>query len=67
VIVRVHLLLQAQTPNAYWIWYQKARCLALLGKKADAMTASVKSLDLAKAGKNPDYVTLNEKLQSTLK
>jgi hypothetical protein len=57
----------AQTPNAYWIWYQKARCLALLGKKADAMTASVKSLELAKAGKNPDYVTLNEKLQSTLK
>jgi hypothetical protein len=57
----------AQTPNAYWIWYQKARCLALLGKKAEAMTASVKSLELAKVGKNPDYVTLNEKLQSTLK
>lgn len=56
-----------QTPNAYWVWFQKARCLALLGKKAEAMTASVKSLELAKAGKNPDYVTLNEKLQSTLK
>lgn len=56
-----------QTPNAYWAWFQKARCLALLGKKAEAMTASVKSLELAKAGKNPDYVTLNEKLQSTLK
>lgn len=56
-----------QTPNAYWVWYQKARCLALIGKKAEAMTASVKSLELAKAGKNPDYVTLNEKLQSTLK
>lgn len=56
-----------QTPNAYWVWYQKARCLALLGKKSEAMTASVKSLELAKAGKNPDYVTLNEKLQSTLK
>ncbi len=57
----------AQTPNAYWIWYQKARCLALLGKKAEAMTTSIKSLELARAGKNPDYVTLNEKLQSTLK
>ena len=57
----------AQTPNAYWIWYQKARCLALLGKKAEAMTTSIKSLELAKVGKNPDYVTLNEKLQSTLK
>ena len=57
----------AQTPNAYWVWYQKARCLAQLGKKADAMTASTKSMELAKAAKNPDYVTLNEKLQSTLK
>lgn len=57
----------AQSPNAYWVWYQKARCLAMLGKKAEAMTASLKSLELAKAGKNPDYVTLNEKLQATLK
>ena len=57
----------AQTPNAYWVWYQKARCLALLGKKSEAMTASKKSLELAVAGKNPDYVTLNEKLQASLK
>ena len=56
-----------QSPNAYWVWYQKARCLALLGKKAEAMAASKKSLDLAVAGKNPDYVTLNEKLQASLK
>jgi Tfp pilus assembly protein PilF len=56
-----------QTPTAYWVWYQKARCLAQLGKKADAMTASTKSMELAKAAKNPDYVTLNEKLQSSLK
>lgn len=57
----------AQSPNAYWVWYQKARCLSLLGKKAEAMTASKKSLELAVAGKNPDYVTLNEKLQASLK
>jgi hypothetical protein len=56
-----------QSPNAYWVWYQKARCLSMLGKKADAMTASKKSLELAVAGKNPDYVTLNEKLQASLK
>lgn len=56
-----------QSPNAYWVWYQKARCLSLLGKKAEAMTASKKSLELAIAGKNPDYVTLNEKLQASLK
>jgi hypothetical protein len=57
----------AQSPNAYWVWYQKARCLALLGKKVEAMAASKKSLELATAGKNPDYVTLNEKLQASLK
>jgi len=56
-----------QTPSAYWVWYQKARCLAMLGKKSEAKTASDKSLELAKAGKNPDYVTLNEKLQASLK
>lgn len=56
-----------QTPSAYWVWYQKARCMAMLGKKAEAKTAAEKSLELAKAGKNPDYVTLNEKLLSTLK
>ncbi|MEY3351587.1 MAG: hypothetical protein RIQ50_1698 [Bacteroidota bacterium] len=57
----------AQSPTAYWVWYQKARCLSLLGKKSEAMAASSKSLDLAKAAKNPDYVTLNEKLQASLK
>ena len=36
-----------QTPNAYWVWYQKARCLSMLGKKAEAKTASVKSMELA--------------------
>lgn len=56
-----------QSPNAYWVWYQKARCLALLGKKADAKAASDKSLQLATQAKNGDYVTLNEKLQAGLK
>lgn len=55
-----------QSPNAYWVWYQKARCLSLLGKNTEAMAASKKSLELAKAGKNPDYVSLNEKLQASL-
>lgn len=56
-----------QTPTAYWVWYQKARCLSMLKKNAEAKTASLKSLELAKAGKNPDYVTLNEKLLAGLK
>jgi len=56
-----------QTPTAYWVWYQKARCLSMLKKNAEAKTASLKSLELAKTAKNPDYVTLNEKLLAGLK
>jgi hypothetical protein len=57
----------SQQPDAFWIYYQKANCCAKLGKKADAMTASNKSIELAKAAKNDDYVALNNKLQATLK
>ena len=57
----------AQNPSAFWIHYQKANCLAKLGKKSEAMAASNKSLELAKAAKNDDYVALNNKLQATLK
>jgi hypothetical protein len=39
----------------------------MLGKKAEAKVASVKSMELAKTAKNGDYVTLNEKLQASLK
>lgn len=56
-----------QSPNAFWVWHQKANCLARLGKKAEAVTAANKSIELAKAAKNSDYVSLNEKLLSTLK
>jgi hypothetical protein len=38
-----------------------------MGKKMEAKAASDKSLELAKSAKNPDYVTLNEKLQASLK
>lgn len=55
-----------QNPDGFWIYYQKARALAKLGKKQDAITASNKSIELAKAAKNDDYVALNEKLQKTL-
>lgn len=56
-----------QNPKAFWIYYQKAKTLARLGKKADAMTASMKSMELAKEARNDDYVALNEKLQKDLK
>lgn len=54
-------------PKAYYIYYQKARCQAKLGKKQDAVTTSQKSIELAKEAKNDDYVALNEKLLASLK
>ena len=44
-----------------------ARALKMLGKKTDALAASNKSIELAKKGKNDDYVALNEKLQKEMK
>lgn len=56
-----------QNPNAFWIYHQKANCLAKLGRKQEAITTANKSIELAKAAKNADYVALNEKLLATLK
>jgi tetratricopeptide (TPR) repeat protein len=56
-----------QNPNAFWIYHQKANALAKLGKKEDAKQAANKSIELAKAQKNDDYVKLNEKLLTSLK
>lgn len=57
----------AQNPEAFWIHYQKANCCAKMGKKSEALAASNKSIELAKAAKNDDYIALNNKLQATLK
>ncbi|MEP6595719.1 MAG: DUF2911 domain-containing protein [Ginsengibacter sp.] len=54
-------------PDAFWVHHQRANCLAKLGKKADAIAAANKSIELATKAKNDDYVTLNEKLLATLK
>ncbi len=56
----------ANNPEAFWVWHQKANCLAKLGKKKDAVAAANKSIELAKAAKNEDYVALNNKLLKTL-
>jgi len=57
----------AQNPNAFWVYHQKANALAKLGKKAEAKTTAQKSMELAKAANNDDYVKLNEKLLENLK
>jgi len=56
-----------QNPNAFWIHHQRANALAKLGKKEEARTAAQKSIELARAAKNDDYVKLNEKLLADLK
>jgi len=56
-----------QSPSAYYMHHQKANCLAKLGKKQEAIATATKSLELATAAKNPDYVKLNEDLLKKLK
>jgi hypothetical protein len=54
-------------PNAYWVHYQKARCLQKMGKKKEAMEASMKSLELARKDNDQAYINNNLKLQAELK
>ncbi|MEO6549430.1 MAG: DUF2911 domain-containing protein [Ferruginibacter sp.] len=56
-----------QNPDAFFIHYQRASCLAKLGKKQDAIAAATKSLELSRKAKNDDYVKLNEDLIATLR
>lgn len=56
-----------QNPEGFWIYHQKANCLAKLGKKPEAIAAANKSIEMAKVAKNDDYVALNNKLLATLK
>jgi tetratricopeptide (TPR) repeat protein len=56
-----------QNPNAFWIHHQRANALAKLGRKEEAKTTAMKSMELAKQQNNNDYVRLNEKLIASLK
>jgi hypothetical protein len=56
-----------QNPTAFWVYHQKANALAKLGRKDEAKTTALKSMNLAKEAKNDDYVELNKKLISNLK
>ncbi len=56
-----------QNPNAFWVYHQKANALARLNKKDEARKTANKSIELAKAQNNDDYVKLNEKLLAGLK
>ena len=56
----------AQDPTAYFAVYQKARCLAKMGRKQEAIATAQKSMDLAKKAPNNDFVILNQKLIASL-
>lgn len=49
-------------PKAFWVFHQKANCLAKLGRKAEAIETAQKSMALAQEAKNDDYVKLNQDL-----
>ena len=53
-------------PKAYWIVHLKAKIQAKMGDKVNAKATALKGIELAKEGKNDDYVALNEKLIMTL-
>lgn len=55
-----------QSPDAFFIWYQKARINAKAKNIKVAKEAAQKSIELATAAKNDDYVALNKKLLATL-
>jgi hypothetical protein len=57
----------ADNPKAYYMWIYKAKIEKDLGDKAAAKASSEKSLELAKAEKNDDYVKMNEDFLKKLK
>jgi tetratricopeptide (TPR) repeat protein len=54
-------------PTAYWVATLKARIQAKAGDKKGATATAMKALQLAKDGKNDDYVKINEELIKSLK
>ncbi|MET0244666.1 MAG: DUF2911 domain-containing protein [Flavitalea sp.] len=56
-----------QQPDAFWVIYQQANILAKAGKKAEAVTAAKKSLELSKKAENNAYIQMNEQLLTKLK
>ena len=53
-------------PTAYWVFHLKAKIQVKIGDKVGAKATALKSIELAKAGKNDDYVALNQKLIDSL-
>ncbi len=56
-----------ENKNAFWMWIYKAKIQKEMGDMPGAMESSKKSMALAEAAKNDDYVKMNKDLQKTLK
>ena len=56
-----------ENKEAFWMWIYKAKIQKDMGDMAAAMESSKKSMELAAAAKNDDYVKMNKDLQKTLK
>jgi flagellar hook-basal body complex protein FliE len=56
-----------ENDKAYWMWLYKAKIQKDMNDKAGAMQSSKKSLELAIAEKNDDYIKMNKDLQKSLK
>ncbi|MCS4432985.1 DUF2911 domain-containing protein [Aquiflexum gelatinilyticum] len=56
----------SQDPK-YWTMHLKAKIELALGKKKEAIESATKSMEMAKEAKNPDYVSLNERLIKSIK
>ncbi len=53
--------------EAFWMWIYKAKIQKEMGDNAGAMQSSKKSMELAEAAKNDDYVKMNKDFQKSLK
>jgi hypothetical protein len=53
--------------EAFWMWIYKAKIQKEMGDNAGAMESSKRSMELAEAAKNDDYVKMNKELQKSLK
>lgn len=53
--------------KAFWVYLYKAKIQKEMGDKAGAKESATKSLELAKAAGNDDYVKMNEELLKKLK
>jgi hypoxanthine phosphoribosyltransferase len=51
----------------YWTMHLKAKIELALGKKKEAIDSATKSIEMAREAKNPDYVSLNERLIRSIK